>query len=66
MESGLILNFAPVRLNTPEGVHVHNADLTIELQSLIYYSSAEEDRIKRLKQEVKAEKSPKTLKKSLE
>jgi redox-sensing transcriptional repressor len=56
-----ILNFAPVRLNIPDGVHVHDADLTIELQSLIYYSSAEEERIKRLKQEVKAEKTPKTL-----
>ncbi len=56
-----ILNFAPVKLNVSEGVHVHNADLTIELQSLIYYSSAEEERLKRLKQEVKASKSPKTL-----
>jgi len=56
-----ILNFAPVKLNIPVGVQVHNADLTIELQSLIYYSSAEEERIKRLKQEVKAKKSPKTL-----
>ncbi len=56
-----ILNFAPVKLNVPEGVQVHNADLTIELQSLIYYSFAEEERIKRLKQEVIAKKSPKTL-----
>ncbi len=56
-----ILNFAPVKLNVPQGVHVHNADLTIELQSLIYYSSAEDERIKRLKQEVKADKSPKSL-----
>jgi redox-sensing transcriptional repressor len=56
-----ILNFAPVKLNIPEGVHIHDADLTIELQSLIYYSSAEDERIKRLKQEVKVEKSPKTL-----
>jgi len=44
-----ILNFAPIKLSVPEGVHVHNADLTIELQSLIYYSSAEEERISRLK-----------------
>jgi redox-sensing transcriptional repressor len=56
-----LLNFAPVKLNVPEGVHVHNADLTIELQSLIYYSSAEEDRLKRLHQEVTSAKSPKTL-----
>lgn len=56
-----ILNFAPVKLNVPEGVHVHNADLTIELQSLIYYSSAEEDRLKRLHHEVKKGTSPKTL-----
>lgn len=56
-----ILNFAPVKLNVPEGVKVHNADLTIELQSLIYYSSADEERLKRLHQEVAAAKSPKTL-----
>ncbi len=56
-----ILNFAPIKLNVPEGVHVHNADLTIELQSLIYYSSAEDERLKRLQHEVKTKKSPKTL-----
>ena len=58
-----ILNFAPVKLNVSEAVHVHNADLTIELQSLIYYSSAEDERISRLEQEVKGgkSKSPKTL-----
>ncbi|MCL5981767.1 MAG: redox-sensing transcriptional repressor Rex [Firmicutes bacterium] len=32
-----ILNFAPTKLKVPENVHVHNADLTNELQSLIYY-----------------------------
>ncbi|RQD74571.1 MAG: redox-sensing transcriptional repressor Rex [Candidatus Syntrophonatronum acetioxidans] len=37
-----ILNFAPTKLNVPDTVHVHNTDLTIELQSLIYYSSTEE------------------------
>jgi redox-sensing transcriptional repressor len=37
-----ILNFAPTKLNVPENVHVHNADLTIELQSLIYYSLEDE------------------------
>jgi redox-sensing transcriptional repressor len=34
-----ILNMAPVRLKVPEGIHLHNADLTIEIHSLIYYSS---------------------------
>lgn len=38
-----ILNFAPTKLKVPEDVYIHNADLTIELQSLIYYSSAEEE-----------------------
>lgn len=33
-----ILNFAPTKLNVPEHVHVHNIDLTIELQSLFYYT----------------------------
>ncbi len=56
-----ILNFAPVKLKVGGGIHVHNADLTIELQSLIYYSSAEEERLKRLKQEGKTTKSPKPL-----
>ncbi|MDW7740298.1 MAG: redox-sensing transcriptional repressor Rex [Bacillota bacterium] len=58
-----ILNFAPVKLHVPEGVHVHNADLTIELQSLIYYSSAEDERIARLQHEHESvtKKSPKTL-----
>ncbi len=56
-----IFNFAPVKLRVPSGVHVHNADLTIELQSLIYYSSAEEDRLKRLRQEVKGSKTQKSL-----
>ncbi|PKM79599.1 MAG: redox-sensing transcriptional repressor Rex [Firmicutes bacterium HGW-Firmicutes-13] len=38
-----ILNFAPTKLNVPLDVHVHNTDLTIELQSLIYYCSTEEE-----------------------
>lgn len=37
-----ILNFAPTKLNVPSNVHVHNADLTIELQSLIYYAMEDE------------------------
>lgn len=39
-----ILNFAPTKLHVPEHVHVHNADLTIELQSLIYYTLEDEKR----------------------
>lgn len=56
-----LLNFAPVKLRVPDDVHVHNADLTIELQSLIYYSSGEEERLNRLKKEPGKGKSPKTL-----
>jgi len=56
-----ILNFAPAKLSVPEGVHVHNADLTIELQSLIYYSSAEEERLTRVAREAK-DKKPKPSK----
>jgi redox-sensing transcriptional repressor len=43
-DSGItaILNFAPTKLKVPENVYVHNADLTIELQSLIYYSMEDE------------------------
>lgn len=37
-----ILNFAPTNLNVPEHVYVHNTDLTIELQTLIYYSLEDE------------------------
>lgn len=57
-----ILNFAPAKLHAPEGVHIHNADLTIELQSLIYYSTAGADRLNRLQQEADGVKSQKTLK----
>lgn len=44
VENGItaILNFAPTKLRAPENVYVHNADLTIELQSLIYYSQEDE------------------------
>ncbi len=43
IKSGIrvIFNFAPAKLNVPENVHVHNADLSIELQSLIYYATVE-------------------------
>ena len=33
-----ILNFAPVRVNVPEGVAVRQVDLSTELQILSYYS----------------------------
>ncbi len=63
IDSGVkaILNFAPVKLTVPEDVHVHNADLTIELQSLIYYTSAEEERKKRLQQGMKNGRSAKSF-----
>jgi len=32
-----ILNFAPVKLSVPEGVHMASADLSLELQRLAYY-----------------------------
>src|SRR5690625_1753696 len=32
-----ILNFAPVKVHVPEGVHLATADLTLELQRLAYY-----------------------------
>ncbi|MGE5590970.1 MAG: redox-sensing transcriptional repressor Rex [Bacillota bacterium] len=34
-----ILNFSPSKLKVPPGVYVQNIDLTIELQSLAYYTS---------------------------
>jgi redox-sensing transcriptional repressor len=37
-----ILNFAPTKLVVPEGVHVSNADLSLELQRLAYYLQDEE------------------------
>jgi len=41
IESGVkvIFNFAPAKLYVPKDVFVHNADLSIELQSLIYYAT---------------------------
>lgn len=38
-----ILNFAPAKLKLPHHVFVQNIDLTIELQSLAYYTSASEE-----------------------
>lgn len=56
-----ILNFAPVKLHVSSEVHVFNADLTMELQSLIYYSSAEEERLTRLQQQEHDLKTSKML-----
>lgn len=36
-----LLNFAPVHLRLPPGVHVHDVDLSLALQSLAYYAAAE-------------------------
>lgn len=38
-----ILNFAPAKLRLGPGVFVQNIDLTIEMQSLAYYTSASEE-----------------------
>ncbi len=32
-----ILNFAPVKLRVPEGIRLHNTDLSVELMHLAYY-----------------------------
>lgn len=32
-----ILNFTPARLNVPESIRIHHIDLSIELQSLVYF-----------------------------
>ena len=32
-----ILNFTPVRLAVPETIRVHTIDLSVELQTLIYF-----------------------------
>ncbi len=40
-----ILNFAPAKLNAPENVRIHNVDLTIELQSLIYFARDQIDEV---------------------
>ncbi|HHX87017.1 MAG TPA: redox-sensing transcriptional repressor Rex [Firmicutes bacterium] len=52
-----ILNFAPAKLQAPKNVHIHNADLTIELQSLIYYSTSEEEKLVNLQRESIEDKS---------
>ncbi len=44
VEAGInaILNFAPIRPKVPEGVHLQNVDLTLELQSLIYHITSKD------------------------
>lgn len=44
IQSGVqvIFNFAPTWVQVPEGVVVHNADISVELQSLIYYATTKE------------------------
>lgn len=42
---GVIFNFSPIKLQVPDDVYVHNVDLSIELQSLIYYATSAEDKI---------------------
>lgn len=39
VESGIkgILNFTPARLSVPDNIRVHHIDLSVELQSLIYF-----------------------------
>ena len=39
LESGIkgILNFTPARLTVPDNIRVHHIDLSVELQSLIYF-----------------------------
>lgn len=40
VQSGVkvIFNFVPVTLDVPDGIHVHNIDLSVELQTLKYYT----------------------------
>ncbi len=39
----VIFNFSSIKLQVPENVYVHNVDLSIELQSLIYYANSEKN-----------------------
>ena len=45
MESGVraILNFAPVHLEVPQGVHLRQVDLSVELQILSFYLAREDE-----------------------
>jgi redox-sensing transcriptional repressor len=42
MEAGIkgVLNFAPVRLNTPEKFVLHNVNLGLELETILYFVNA--------------------------
>ncbi len=40
-----IYNFVPTKLYVPEGIYVHNADLSIELNSLIYYATESKNKV---------------------
>ena len=42
VKSGIkaMLNFAPVRLNVPEGIKASNVDLALELKSLSFFSKS--------------------------
>jgi redox-sensing transcriptional repressor len=37
-----ILNFTPVRLTAPDWMRVHTIDLSVELQTLIYFIKSDE------------------------
>lgn len=39
-----ILNFAPIKIDSMKGTYVQNVDLTLELESLAYYTSRPEER----------------------
>ncbi|MGY3765640.1 redox-sensing transcriptional repressor Rex [Vagococcus vulneris] len=39
-----IMNFTPVRINTPDNVMIQNVDLTNEMQTLIYFLSHYDDK----------------------
>jgi redox-sensing transcriptional repressor len=39
-----LLNFAPVRLWVPEGVHVENLDMTLSLEKVAYFACARRSR----------------------
>lgn len=56
-----ILNFAPAKLDVPDGVHIQNTDLAIDLQSLIYYSTAEEERLSGLQKRSAENRAQKML-----
>ncbi len=42
----VIFNLTTAKLEVPGHIHVHNVDLSIELQSLIYYATHEKDSVR--------------------